>query len=197
VGAIGAERIALRITKDRTLFLYVIVSAASSLALSVVPSSAWLTILSAVCVQSLASSGVLVLVVAMQADAARQYPNYGHGFLYGTHSMLDKVSSGIAIVLLQHVAQAGAGSEASATDDGMAAPASSVAQHAYLVGACIVPMCASATAILLCARDALYPRPHILSPGMKRPANLEQATRQEAKEMEADILGQPLLPGHP
>lgn len=113
----------------------------------------------AVCVQSLASSGVLVLVVAMQADAARLFPHYGHGFLYGTHSMLDKLTSGVAIVLLQQLAQrseAQGGAQAGATgENGMAAPAGASARQAYVIGACIVPMCAAVAAGALGARDAI------------------------------------------
>jgi Na+/melibiose symporter-like transporter len=194
VGAIGAERLSQRTGKPRALLMAAFLSAASSLALRLLPAHAWPRILAAVCAQSLASSGVLVLVVAMQADAARKFPGFGHGFLYGTHSMLDKLSSGAAIVLLQRAAQVSAG-EAGTSANGMARPGGAAAERAFIVGACVVPCCAALVTCALCLQDALAPLP---------PPNPEAADSRRAccalrtdEHLEQDALGHPLLTARP
>jgi Na+/melibiose symporter-like transporter len=193
VGAVGAERLCLQLGKPRVLLLDALVSALASLSLRCLPTSAWVGIVCAVCVQALAASGALVLVVAMQADAARTFPKYGHGFLYGTHSMLDKVSSGLAIVFLQNFAQRSG--ESGTDDDGMARPGGAATRGAFTIGACLVPLCAALCAVLLTLDGACKP---LTAPPSGEGEEAQRRRRSaEAEHLEADVLSRPLLPAHP
>lgn len=87
----------------------------------------------------------------MQVHLANRYPALGAGMLFGTHSCLDKLSSGLSIIALQHLAQLSAGER---TEDGRAGPEATLA---YTVGACGLPLAASCAALALCCHPAVRP----------------------------------------
>lgn len=178
----------MHVGKPRALLLSALLSAGASLALRLLLSNALPAVVGAVCVQALASSTVLVVVVAMQADAARAFPWHGHGFLYGTHSMLDKLSSGLAIVLLQRLAQRSARGGSAA--NGMALPAGGAARSAFVLGACVVPCAAATLSAVLCARAAL-------APPTAAEGERSEARAARAHQIDTDVLARPLLPAHP
>lgn len=132
--------------KEVVLLLVLCLTCGSSVAVRGLPHDAFVAFVLSVAVQSVAASGTLVLVVALQADAARLRPLHGNGFLYGAHSMLDKLSSGLSIVALQQLAQTSSSQVPSPGEH-----ADTGAALAYYLGASTIPAAAALVGAVIAA----------------------------------------------